>query len=346
MKNQKTLSLILLAVCILAGVLFLFSECNPKTNRHKTDSGAPAVEEQKTVSVPEFNADSAFALIEKQVSFGPRIPGTPAQVRCADWMKSKLASYNARVYVQELEVELWNGQTVPCKNVIGEFNSEKIKRILLCAHWDTRPWSDQDATDPRKPFDGADDGASGVGVLLEAARQFSLQQPDVGIDIVFFDVEDYGPPSWDPASKNPQIQGYCLGSQEWASSPHVPGYRAYFGILLDMVGAGNATFYREEFSVQYAPSIVDRVWNTADLLGYSNHFIHQPIRGVIDDHVFVNRINATPTIDIIHLTKETSSQFARHWHTQQDQLSVIERGTLKAVGQTLLQVIYSEAGAL
>ena len=329
------------------GISFLILQCKPKTpsgNLPTSDSsGKSQIQNPKSqIAAPDFNADSAYEYVAKQVSFGPRIPGTSAQIKCADWLSAKFKSYSANVIVQDLKVDLWNHQSVPCKNIIASFNPDQKKRILLCAHWDTRPWSDQDALNPKKSFDGADDGGSGVAVLLEIARLMSKQAPSVGVDLLLVDVEDYGPPYWDPMSKSEEINGYCLGTQEWASHPHVPDYRAYFGILLDMVGAKNATFPQEGASLQYAPSIVDKVWSTANSLGYSNYFIYEKSPAIIDDHVFVNRINATPTIDIINMDHNTKSKFAKHWHTQQDNMNIIDKNTLKAVGQTLLQVVYSE----
>jgi len=345
MNKTKTFSILLLAVFLLAGITLIISQCKSKTNppqQTAIDTSGKENAATKLVAAPDFNPDSAFAFVAKQVSFGPRIPGTPPQQKCADWISSKLKSYSSNVIVQDLKVDLWNNQSVPCKNIIASFNPYQKKRILLCAHWDTRPWSDRDSLNPKKPFDGADDGGSGVAVLIEIARQMSKQLPQVGVDLLFLDVEDYGPPSWDPKSNNEEVNGYCLGTQQWASTPHVPNYRAYYGILLDMVGAKNATFVQEGTSLQYAPSIVDKVWSTASALGYSNYFVYEKMPGIIDDHVFINRINATPTIDIINMDPKSKTGFAKHWHTQQDNMNIIDKNTLKAVGQTLMQVVYSE----
>lgn len=347
MKNQKTISIVLLAIFLLGGISFIASQCKSKTDSSQQQQTNSHDSKQQTtntklVSTPDFNADSAYEYVAKQVSFGPRIPGTPSQIKCADWLIAKLKSYSPNVIVQDLKVDLWNHQSVPCKNIVASFNPDQKKRILLCAHWDTRPWSDQDSLNPKKSFDGADDGGSGVAVLLEIARLISKQAPSVGVDVLLLDVEDYGPPYWDPMSKSEEINGYCLGTQEWADHPHVPDYRAYFGILLDMVGAKNATFVQEGTSLQYAPSIVDKVWSIASSLGDSNYFVYNKAPAIIDDHVFINRINATPTIDIINMDVQRPGHFAKHWHTQQDNLSIIDKNTLKAVGQTLLQVVYSE----
>jgi hypothetical protein len=289
---------------------------------------------------PDFNADSAFMFVARQVAFGPRIPGTPAQLQCAQWLEAKLKSYTPAVVLQDVKVTLYNGKQVPCKNLIASFNPESQKRILLCAHWDTRPWSDQDSLHEKSAFDGADDGGSGVAVLLEMARLLSTQKVGTGIDIAFFDVEDYGPPYWESGIANDRPEQYCIGTQHWANHPHVKDYRAYYGILLDMVGAKNATFPQEGLSLRYAPSVVKNVWDVANGLGYGNYFVYTKANAITDDHAFVNSINGTPCIDIINMT---SRGFAKHWHTQQDNMSIIDKATLKAVGQTLLQVIFNES---
>ena len=340
--HRYTSSLIFVFPIILS--LFNSCDCNKPKTENKDIPGSTAVEEPKrNVVVPAFDADSAYDFISKQVAFGPRIPGTPAQSKCAAWLTEKLKSYTPDVVVQDLKVGLYNRNQVPCKNIVASFNPKASKRILLCAHWDTRPWSDRDSSNPKLPFDGADDGGSGVAVLLEIASLLSKQPPAVGVDIAFFDVEDYGPPSWDSQSKNEEINGYCLGTQEWANTPHVANYRAYYGILLDMVGAKNATFLQEGLSLQNAPTIVQKVWDTAASLGYGNYFLYTRVNPIVDDHSFVNSINQTPCIDIINLDKTSPTGFARHWHTQRDNMNIIDKQTLKAVGQTLLQVVYAES---
>ncbi|MCY7409678.1 MAG: M28 family peptidase [Chitinophagales bacterium] len=345
MNKTKKFSILLLAVFVLGGISFFLSQCKSKTNDNRNDSDNQPSEIKNPpseITAPDFNADSAYHFVEQQVAFGPRIPGTPSQTKCATWITDKLKTYTPTVYVQDLKVELWNHQMVPCINIIASFNPNEKKRILLCAHWDTRPWSDRDPVFPKKSFDGADDGGSGAAVLLEIARQLQIKKPNVGVDIVFFDVEDYGPPEWDQVSNKEEVNGYCLGTQEWASEPHVKDYRAFYGILLDMVGAKDATFPQEGVSLQYAPTIVQHVWDAANSLGYGNYFVYTKGPSIIDDHSFINSINQTPTIDIINLNSNSNYGFANHWHTQQDNMSIIDKNTLKAVGVTVLQVVYTE----
>jgi Zn-dependent M28 family amino/carboxypeptidase len=295
------------------------------------------------IVIPEFNSDSAYAYVKKQVDFGPRVPNTQSHSLCADYLFNTLNSFADTAVVQAFRVKAFDGTTLNAKNIIGSFNPKVQKRVLLCAHWDSRPFSDHDA-DPslhNQPVDGANDGASGVGVLLEMARLMSGSKPGIGVDIIFFDVEDYGPPRNHPSS---DIQDqYGLGSQYWSKYPHDPDYVANYGILLDMVGATNARFYMEGFSLEYASGILKKVWNTGHKIGYSDYFVYEQVGYIDDDHKYVNEIAGIPTINIIHLDpKSSNGSFFEHWHTSGDKLNVIDKQTLKVVGKTLMTVIYNE----
>jgi hypothetical protein len=226
------------------------------------------------------------------------------------------------------------------RNIIGSFDSEKKRRVLLFAHWDSRPYADRDA-DPanhRKPIDGADDGGSGVGVLLEIARQIGAKRPDIGVDIIFFDAEDYGTPKFVDDFKQ---DVWCLGSQFWAKNPHVPQYKAEYGILLDMVGAKDATFYKEFESVRYAGQYVEKVWMAARKLNYGKFFINAKGGGVLDDHIYVIKGRRIRCLDIINHSPDSNTGFGDYWHTLNDTMDNISKETLKAVGQTVLEVIYN-----
>jgi len=316
---------------------FIFSSCeqNVKSKGSKT-------KQKKSVVVPPFNADSAYAYVQKQVDFGPRVPGTKAHNACANWLVNKFESFSDTVIVQAFRARTYDEVTRTGKNIIASFGPEKKKRILLMSHWDARPFADHDP-DPanhRTPIDAANDGASGVGVLLEMARQFSQKQPDVGVDIVLFDLEDWGPPSDLNLSKE---EYWGLGAQYWSRNPHVYRYDASFGILLDMVGAKNPVFPKEYYSRQYALYVVDLVWHTALKLGYGDTFVNQSGGGTTDDHIFVNRIANIPSIDIIHLDRESSNHsFFEYWHTTSDNMDQIDKKTLGIVGEVLMSVIYNE----
>lgn len=327
-------------VVIAVGILiFLLGvSCN-------TGSGAKAespVTERKVVEVPAFNADSAYQYVAGQVAFGCRVPNTPAHVHTGAWLASELKRHGAEVVIQEALVKAYDGTTLNAKNIIGSYNPEKQDRIMLFAHWDTRPYADEEE-DPSKhhtPIDGANDGASGVGVLLEIARQLGLQKPNVGVDIFFFDAEDYGVPEFYTGREIED--SWALGTQYWARRPHKPGYKARYGILLDMVGGKNATFGYESYSEQFALPVLKKVWDTAKELGYGNYFVSTRIGYITDDHVYVNTLARIPSIDILDYSPKNKNGFNDQWHTLNDNLDHIDPATLKAVGQTVLTVVYRE----
>ena len=313
----------------------LFSCSNEAPKKNKT---AP----KKTVEIPSFNEDSAFDFIAKQVAFGPRVPNTSGHDACAEYLIETLNAYCDTVIVQEAQLTAFDGTVLDSKNIIASFKPKRAKRLMLCAHWDTRPFADQDDENQNIAIDGANDGGSGVGVLLEIARQFAMKKPDIGVDIILFDSEDYGQPN---ESEFPRMEhSYCLGSQYWSQNLHKPNYFAKYGILLDMVGGKDAVFTQELASVTFAPQAVKKVWNTAASLGYGNHFQFQKTQLIIDDHLYINNLaqGRVPTIDIIEHDASTESNFYEHWHTHDDNLDNIDKNTLKAVGQTVMQVVYSE----
>lgn len=324
---------------MMACLLVFATSC--KTNDSKTNDNAGDTE--TVVNVPDFNADNAYGYVQAQVNFGPRVPNTEAHKACGDYLAGKLEEYGAVVTNQYADLTAFDGTILKARNIIGSYSPEKKKRVLLYAHWDTRPWADNDP-DPanhRKPVLGANDGASGVGVLLEIARLINQQTPALGIDIIFFDAEDYGVPQFHngPSPEN----SWALGSQYWSRFPHVDGYNARFGILLDMVGGKGATFYKERFSVQYASSVVKKIWGKARELGYNQYFVDELGTYITDDHLYVNTIAKIPSADIIpHEPYNERSNFGDFWHTVNDTMDNIDRATLKAVGQTVMEVIYRE----
>lgn len=326
----RNLTIICLALSLLA--------CSCGKNTQKTTT---TVESYQQVS-PDFNADSAYVYVDKQVSFGPRVPNTPQHTACGDYLVAELKRFGAEVQEQKFVATTYNGVKLNSRNIIGSYGADKKDRVLLFAHWDTRPYSDRDP-DPanhHKPLLGANDGASGIGVLLEIARVLQTKEPEIGVDIIFFDAEDYGPPAFE--EKEPQGDWWCLGSQYWSMNPHTPNYKAKFGILLDMVGASDAIFAKELFSKEYARNIVEKVWSTAGKLNLGKYFVGKDGGGVIDDHIYVNQLRKIPSVNIIQFDSETEHNFGAYWHTQKDDMSNISKETLKAVGQTVLEVIYKE----
>ena len=326
----------------LTAITFLsLSGCGSDTKKEETKT-TPT--EEKVVNVPNFNADSAYYFIDEQVSMGPRVPNSDAHRQAAAYFVSKFESYGAKVHVQEFEATTFDNQQLALKNIIASFQPEKSKRILLAAHWDSRPFADKDPERPNEPIAAANDGASGVGVLLEIARAISQNTPpEVGIDIILFDGEDWG--ERNGAASQPLPDGldswWCLGSQHWSKNKHKAGYSAYYGILFDMVGAQGATFPKEGTSMYYARSIVEKIWNRAAILGFSNYFINRQPGEITDDHVFVNEYAKIPMVDIVHFDSE-NGYFGDFHHSHKDNMSIISKETLEAVGETTLAVIYHE----
>jgi len=288
---------------------------------------------------PVFNADSAYASVLQQVGFGPRIPGTGPHEKCGDMLVNRMARTGATVTEQTDSVKDYRGQRIPVRNIIASFSPEQSRRMMLCAHWDSRQVADQDTSGQDEPIDGASDGASGVAVLLEIGRLLSSREAPIGVDLIFFDTEDQGRPEYEP-DPDPKVHFYCLGSRYWGADND--GYQAEFAILLDMVGAKNAVFTMEGTSMKYAGPIVRKVWDTGNQLGYSDYFRYNRTRALTDDHTYVNELTGIPCIDIIHYESETNTSFGHYWHTHADNMGIIDRKTLKAVGQTLVQVIYNE----
>lgn len=321
MKTHQIFYATLVVVCVA---------CGPR-QAAATHNSAP--------QVPTFNADSAYAFVQAQVDFGPRVPATAAHVACADYLTATLERFGAQVEVQQGEMPLYSGEKKPLKNIIGRFNLDAKRRILLCSHWDSRPFADQDPNpdNHHTPILGANDGASGVGVLLEVARLLATNTPTVGIDIIFFDLEDWGAPEFYTGTE--RSDAWCLGSQFWAKEAKNAGYKADFGILLDMVGASGAQFYREQFSSHFARAVQDEVWNTAQSLGFGNTFVDARGGAITDDHYYVNTVAGVPCIDIIQYNPYGTTGFGDYWHTLADDMRHIDRRTLYMVGQTLLQVI-------
>ena len=296
----------------------------------------------KHVKLPTFQSYSAYHYIEAQAAFGPRVPNTVAHRACGDYLAAQLERFGAKVYNQYADLMAYDNTLLKARNIIGAYQPESRKRVMLCAHWDSRPYADYDP-DPKKhhtPILGVNDGASGVGVLLEVARQLQQQAPAIGIDIIFFDAEDYGTPTFYRGSYKEDT--WCLGSQYWGRVPHVDNYNARFGILLDMVGGRGATFYQELFSKRTAGKEMKKIWEAAHHLGYGAYFPKKEGTEVTDDHVYVFNLRQIPCVDIINYDPKGDTGFGEFWHTTGDTMEQIDRATLQAVGQTVLQVIYNE----
>lgn len=292
---------------------------------------------------PAFSADSAYAFTQAQCDFGPRAMNTEGHDRCGSWIVNKFRQYGCVVTSLRADLKGYDGTVLKSQNIWARIHPERTERILLCAHWDSRPWADNDpdSANWHKPILAANDAASGVAVMLEIAR---LLQRDttlrVGVDFVCFDAEDWGTPQW--AESEGGDNSWALGAQYFAANlPY--GFHVRYGILLDMVGGEGARFYKEGMSMQFAPEIVKKVWRAARKAGYGNFFPRQEGGMVTDDHIPLNQTARIPAIDIIPFYPDCAqSSFGPTWHTLNDNMEHISRNTLKAVGQTMIQVIYTE----
>ena len=289
----------------------------------------------------EFNGDSALAFARAQCEFGPRTPNSPALEKCGDYIVAQFKAAGLTVTEQRTKVTGWDGKQLGCRNIIAAFHPERKDRVVLAAHYDSRPWAEKDAdsTRHRTPVMAADDGASGVAVLLEVARHLQKLNPQIGVDLVCFDAEDYGAPYWAPENKRDDESTFCLGSQYWSKNI-AADYKPRYGILLDMVGGANNRFYFEGFSLRYAQPVVTKVWDAARLAEACDYFVQESGGFITDDHLPMNNIAGIPTIDIIAFNPDGG--FPAHWHTTGDTMDKLSAKTLRAVGQTLLQVLSEE----
>ncbi len=335
MKKSKIM-IALLIVALIAGAAFNFLPSN-KAEVSETEE----IEKVQPVG-PDFNADSAYIYLQEQCDFGPRTMNSVAHDKCEKWIIQKFEQYGCKVTTQKATLNGYDGTPLRSTNIMASYNPEATTRIMFCAHWDCRPWADNDpdSTNWHKPIIAANDAASGVGVMIELARILKGSGLELGVDFICFDAEDYGTPQWfegeDPGDT------WALGAQYFANN--LPeGYAPRYGILLDMVGGVGAKFYREGMSMQYAPAIVKKVWNAARQVGYGSYFPKDDGGMITDDHIPVNQTANIPCIDVIPYYPDCAqSSFGPTWHTIADNMDNIDKNTLKAVGQTMVQVLFTE----
>ena len=274
---------------------------------------------------PEFDAEAAFALLRRQVEFGPRVAGMPGHAAQLEWMTSYLRERADTVILQPFEHTGPQGETLRMTNVFARFGMSRRDRVLLVAHWDTRPTADSEMDEARRrtPIPGANDGASGVAVLLQLADVLSSHSPPIGVDILLVDGEDYAP-------------GHMyLGAKHFAR--HKPrGYEPLYGILLDMVGDTDPVYLEEPNSKDYAPEVVERVWRTAERLGLARYFPRSEGIPVTDDHIPLNEAGIR-TIDIIDFDYGPANAY---WHTLDDSLENVSAEGLGVVGRVVSEVVY------
>lgn len=278
---------------------------------------------------PRFDGEAALELVRTQVAFGPRVPGTEGHARQLDWMVERLDSLAAEVAVDTFTHVTTTGDSLTLYNVSARFRPEATRRILLLAHWDTRPRSDQ-ATDPDLrdiPVPGANDGGSGTAVLLELAGLFAATPPPMGIDLLFVDGEDYGP----------GLDDMLLGARRYASRLDDLQTRPVYGVLLDMVGDADPSFLADDLSVQAANPVVQKMWRAAERLGYRDHFPNQVADRIWDDHVPLIEAGLA-TANLIDLSYGPDN---RYWHTPLDTPDRLSAVTLEMVGEVVTELIYS-----
>ncbi len=312
----------LLALCLM---LVACGETRRESPGQSGTTSTPAME------VPAFDAQRAFQYLTQQTDFGPRNPGSRGYQQCLAFLQAELSGFADSVFLQRFSYRTARGESQLGTNIIARFGRGAGARILLTAHWDTRPWADQDINPGNytKPILGANDGASGVAVLLEFARILSVNPPPAGIDIVLFDAEDAG--------ESGNSESFALGSQHFAKNlPVNTQYR--YAINFDMVGDKNLEIRRESNSDTYAPALMDAVFQRARLLGYPQ-FIDEQIPGIYDDHIPLNQANI-PAIDIIDFNYPDHTN--RYWHTMDDTPDKCSPESLHAVGTVILHILYGQ----
>lgn len=308
-------------------------------NNNTTPTVVSSAVDYTQVATPDFSADSAYSYAAAQLAFGNRTPGSKAWEQCAAYIEAQMQRWCDTVMVQPFKATLWDGSTVPGRNIIASLNPQAAKRVVLAAHWDSRMWADHDPDEGnhRKPVPGANDGASGVAVLMEMARVMSQMPPSVGVDFIFFDVEDQGQPEW---AETYEDNTWCKGSQHWAQNRHVPAYTAVYGVLFDMVGTAQPRYTKEQVSRHFAPGLTDKIWNVAAALGYGNVFVAQNTDPILDDHMYVNQIAGIPMVDIVQNSGTTS--FFKHWHTTTDNLDNLSAETMRMVALVTMKTVYGD----
>jgi glutaminyl-peptide cyclotransferase len=325
MQTTRLLSFLMLpAVCCLIS-------CTGDQSKQvqKPSKRAPTA---RVTPAPDFSGKEAFDYLIAQTDFGPRNPGSSGHRACLDYLVGELEHFADAVNHQEFTHTGSRGEQISLTNIIASFNLPATNRVMLCAHWDTRPWADQDK-DPKKrekPIIGANDGASGVAVLLQLAKLMKQSRPPIGVDILLFDGEDLG-------QKN-DLTNFALGSKYFAAH-RSPRFNPQYGILLDMIGDEQLEIPKEPNSLRYAPEVVQYVWTTAENLGL-NEFTDDTSADIYDDHIPLNEAGIK-TIDLIDFNYPDHSN--RYWHTSEDTPNKCSPSSLQVVGTLLVHLIYNSS---
>lgn len=318
---MKPYSLIALAAIAIAG-------CTSGT------SASAGADKPQQASALVFDADSAYAFTAAQTAFGPRVPGSEASERCGSWLAGKLRQMGAaNIQEQRAQATAYNGTPLRIRNITAQFNPQDDNRVLLLAHWDSRPWADQeaDAALRDQPIDGANDGASGVAVILEVARNLAANGITRGVDVLFTDAEDYGRRADDDSPLSASDNSWCLGTQHWVKNPTLDLGAVRYAVLLDMVGGRDAVFHREMHSEYLCKDLNDKMWQAARDAGQQARFANELGGAIVDDHIYLIQAGI-PAIDIIESANAETGSFSPTWHTHADNISNIDPQTLKAAG--------------
>lgn len=323
-------------VCAVISAIFVAVSASCSGAGRAGSGGEAAASAEEPMATVAVSADSLYGFVEQQVALGPRTPGSEGHARCVEYITTALRRYGVdTVTVEGGKATTWEGKQFDLKNIFAQINGDASNRVLLLAHYDTRPWADEDpdAANHSKAIDGANDGGSGVAVLLEVARVLGRQLPDsLGVDLLFVDLEDSGETGGDEDT-------WCLGTQQWVKNmPYTSANRPRYGILLDMVGGRDAKFHREYFSQRHASPVVDKVWSIARRSGLGERFVNSNGGGVVDDHLHINGAGI-PCIDIIENMNEHTGSFNPSWHTMDDSLQAIDRTTLRDAAQVVVNTL-------
>jgi glutaminyl-peptide cyclotransferase len=305
--------LVILLLCILSGC--------------KGDAkNGSAAQRTAAATATGFSGDAAYNYAKAQVAFGPRVPGTPAAKQAGDWIIRQMRARADTVIVQSFTYTTAEGKKLPLRNILARFRPELSNRVLYLTHWDSRPISESAATEAEKkmPVPGANDGASGVGMFVALGDVLKKTKPDIGVDLLFTDGEDYGqfgPPEVD----------VLIGAKYFATHFPSPGYKPLYGVLWDMIGDKDLRIPYEMNSFQQVPDVVSRVWQTAADLGHADIFVQESGGQITDDHVPL--LNAgLRVIDVIDLT------YPPH-HTPHDTMDKISAKSLGIVGDVATALV-------
>ncbi|MFA8343586.1 MAG: M28 family peptidase [Rhodothermaceae bacterium] len=322
---MKKVLLLIVAALLLAG-------CG---GEKKTKAQKPLYDLTSGKAVPKFSGENAYKYVEEQVAFGPRNPNSQGAKMALQYFKNFFEQNCDKFELQNFIYTGYQNEKLDLTNIIAKYKPEAKRRIILCAHWDTRPRAEQDKNEANKhkPILGANDGGSGTGVLMEIARILKENPVDYGVDIILFDGEDYGEAS--------DLDNFCIGSKYFGATKD-PSYQPVFAILLDLIGDIDAKYPQDPESMSKAPEVVNMVWRIAQDIGASR-FISATGSGIYDDHVALNQngIKAINIIDSDIVGADSDIERKNYWHTQNDTMENIDKEALQQVGDVLVKLIYS-----